>query len=182
MGAGRQVLRREDRLRSAIAAGPTAVDANGADGWIRALALAPHPEGGWYRRIHTSSLHVACGGRTRPALTSILYLLRAGEIGRWHRVASDEAWHLCAGSPMELTRADPDFMRIETGRLGPPPDEPAIVVPAGYWQTASSTGEFTLCGCTVGPSFDFADFSLLADDDAARSRLAHCAPEWLACV
>lgn len=83
---------------------------------------------------------------------------------------------------MELTRADPEFMRIETRLLGPPPDEPAIVVPAGYWQTARSTGEFTLCGCTVGPGFDFADFALLADDDAARSRLARCAPQWLARV
>lgn len=156
----------------------TTASAGTADDWIHALGLAPHPEGGWYRRIHTSALQVDCGARTRPALTSILYLLRAGEIGRWHRVASDEAWHVCAGAPLELTRADPEFMDIETSRLGPP-GLPAIVVPAGHWQTARSTGAFTLCGCTVGPGFDFADFALLAEDPAARATLAARAPGWL---
>jgi predicted cupin superfamily sugar epimerase len=35
------------------------------------------------------------------------------------------------------------------------------VVPAGVWQAARPLGErYALCGCTVAPGFDFADFDL----------------------
>jgi uncharacterized protein len=34
------------------------------------------------------------------------------------------------------------------------------VVPAGTWQAAEPEDESVLCGCTVAPGFDFADFEL----------------------
>jgi uncharacterized protein len=34
------------------------------------------------------------------------------------------------------------------------------VVPAGIWQAAEPEDEAVLCGCTVAPGFDFADFEL----------------------
>jgi predicted cupin superfamily sugar epimerase len=40
---------------------------------------------------------------------------------------------------------------------------PLEVVPAGCWQAARTTGEYTLVGCTVAPGFEFADFRLLKD-------------------
>jgi predicted cupin superfamily sugar epimerase len=33
-------------------------------------------------------------------------------------------------------------------------------VPAQAWQTAESTGDWTLVGCTVAPGFDFAKLEL----------------------
>ena len=39
-------------------------------------------------------------------------------------------------------------------------ERPQIVVPAGWWQSARSLGEWTLVGCTVAPGFDFAAFEL----------------------
>jgi uncharacterized protein len=33
-------------------------------------------------------------------------------------------------------------------------------VPADAWQTAETTGEWTLVGCTVAPAFEFAKFEL----------------------
>jgi predicted cupin superfamily sugar epimerase len=49
---------------------------------------------------------------------------------------------------------------------------PVQVVPAGCWQAARSAGTYTLVGCTVGPGFDFTDFSLLEDgsDEARKIR------------
>jgi len=62
-------------------------------------------------------------------------------------------------------------------RLGSVGNEtrPSVVVPAGVWQAAKTTGAYTLVGCTVGPGFEFADFSLLADtpDVASRFRARH---------
>ena len=37
--------------------------------------------------------------------------------------------------------------------------------PAGVWQAAEPVGDAVLCGCTVAPGFDFADFRM-ADRDA----------------
>ena len=47
------------------------------------------------------------------------------------------------------------------------------VVPAGHWQAArASRCDYALVGCTVGPGFDFADFSFLRDAPDALARLS----------
>ena len=51
------------------------------------------------------------------------------------------------------------------------------VGPAGHWQAAQSTGDYTLVGCSVGPGFDFADFKLLRDDPALASRFREAFPD-----
>ena len=143
---------------------------------VQALGLQPHPEGGHYRRIHASRLRVSPedGRGARPALTAIHYLLGPGECSRWHRVASDEAWHYIEGAPLALFDADPGFEQVEMRSLGPfaPGAEPLRVVSHGRWQAARSTGAYTLVACTVGPGFDFADFEMLRDrpDEAAFVR------------
>jgi predicted cupin superfamily sugar epimerase len=38
------------------------------------------------------------------------------------------------------------------------------VVPAGHWQAARSTGEWTLVTCTVSPGFRFEGFELAEPD------------------
>ena len=44
-------------------------------------------------------------------------------------------------------------------------NNPIEMIPSGYWQAASSTGEFTLTSCCVGPGFDFNDFQMLRNID-----------------
>src|SRR3970040_204526 len=86
---------------------------------IRTLALRPHPEGGHYGEVFRSSRRVRALDRDvdRAALTTIYFLLTAGEHSRWHRVRADEAWHWCEGDPLELLRlAHPGVRRV---RLGP---------------------------------------------------------------
>ena len=53
-----------------------------------------HPEGGYYAVVFRSVSVVApADGRgTRPALTTIYFLLPEGALSRWHRVWSDEVW------------------------------------------------------------------------------------------
>jgi hypothetical protein len=51
------------------------------------------------------------------------------------------------------------------------------VVPAGCWQAARPTGSYALVGCSVGPGFDFADFTMLGDDPAAVERVTTRFPE-----
>ena len=143
---------------------------------IAALHLTPHPEGGWYRELSRSTERVTrADGAPRDALTTIYFLLAAGAHSRWHRVEADEVWHHYEGAPLELLCIDPALETLRVIPLGPVDargTRPVHTVPAGWWQAARTTGEYTLVGCTVGPGFDFADFALLDDrpDDASTLR------------
>lgn len=136
-----------------------------SDDLIAALGLQPHPEGGWYAEVFRSASTVqpADARGTRSALTTIYFLLTAGQTSRLHRVVSDEVWHFYEGNPLELTVAPGDLATLSRVTLGPAGESSAPVhaVPAGFWQGARPVGAYALVGCTVGPGFDFADFELL---------------------
>jgi Uncharacterized conserved protein, COG3542 len=127
---------------------------------IAALAMQPHPEGGWY----TETFRDAHGG-PRGHSTAIYYLLEAGQRSHWHRVLpAAEVWHYYPGSPLALHRSD-DGETIQTTILGldlTTGQRPQAVIPAQSWQAAESLGAFTLVGCTVAPGFVFEAFEMAA--------------------
>jgi predicted cupin superfamily sugar epimerase len=104
---------------------------------IDLLGLAPHPEGGHFRETFRD---VSVDG-ARAASTAIYFLLREGEVSRWHRVDAVEVWHWYAGAPLVLSIADD----------------------AGH-RAVHSLGEWTLVGCTVAPGFEFAGFEMAPPD------------------
>ena len=126
-----------------------------AEAIIAKLGLQPHPEGGWYRQTWVGPM---VGGRASG--TAILFLLKAGERSHWHRVDADEIWLWHAGAPLVLSMG---VDRAVEHRLGPDVlggEVVQAVVPAGWWQAARSTGEWTLVSCTVSPGFRFEGFEL----------------------
>lgn len=133
-----------------------------ADQIIAALGLLPHPEGGYFKETFRDSEPE--GGRA--CSTAIYFLLKAGEVSRWHRVDAVEIWHWHAGAPLALAIASPEGAS-ETLRLGPAildGERPQGVVAKGYWQQAWSLGAWTLVGCTVAPGFEFSGFEMAAPD------------------
>ena len=129
-----------------------------ADDIIALLELLPHPEGGHYRETFRDTR--GAGGRAFS--TAIYFLLREGEVSRWHRVDAAEAWHWYAGAPLELLVAA-EGHDTKRHTLGPSllrGERPQAIVPAHYWQQARSTGQWTLAGCTVAPGFTFEAFEL----------------------
>lgn len=134
-----------------------------ADRLIAQLHLAPHPEGGHYRRVYESAVTVEHAGHRRPALTAIQFLLSQGEVSRWHRVDADEAWHWQDGGALELQEFDVESGRLDTMRLDSAArGGPAMhVVRAGRWQSARPLSAYTLVACTVAPGFVWDGFALL---------------------
>ena len=125
---------------------------------IAALELAPHPEGGWYRRTWVA----AAEDGVRPAGSAIYYLLLQGEVSAPHRVDATELWHFYDGDPLELHREWPDG-RSDVQVLGPDVSSghsPQVVVDAGVWQSARPLGRYALVGATVTPAFVFEGFEL----------------------
>lgn len=130
-----------------------------ADEIIDRLQLEPHPEGGHYRQTWRDEPV----GDGRGVGTAIYFLLRAGERSAWHRVDADELWHFHSGDALVL-RVSPDDDTVSTTiRLGAALDEgqePQARVPRRWWQSAESTGAWTLVSCTVSPAFHFDGFEL----------------------
>ena len=126
---------------------------------IRLLDLKPHPEGGHFREMFRDKRQVE---DNRAASTAIYFLLARGERSHWHRVDAVEVWHWYAGAPLELEIAQGEG-RIERVTLGndlASGQRPQAIVPAHAWQAAQTLGDWTLCGCTVAPGFEFARFEL----------------------
>ena len=148
---------------------------------IRLLDLTPHPEGGYYRVVFRSPRMVRASDSAveRAAITTIYFLLVAGQHSRWHRITSDEVWHYYEGDPLELIWLDAGGTLAQHRLLGLPTDKcrPVQIVPGGCWQAARSLGEYTLVGCSVAPGFEFSELSLLADDSEAQALVRDRFPE-----
>lgn len=136
---------------------------------IEELKLIPHPEGGFYRETHRSAIVLpTLPGYPGPrrACTSILFLLPAGVVSRWHRVASEELWLFHEGDPLTLAiRPSMTADDIETHVLSR--HHLQACVPPNAWQQAEAGGGphgYALVGCVVAPGFEFEDFEMASPD------------------
>jgi len=147
---------------------------------ISQLGLSAHPEGGHYRETYRASEQVKTPRGPRAASTAILFLLSAGERSCWHRIRSDEVWHVHSGGGLLIHQLSPSGV-VQTTRLGmaiTAGERPQHVVPSGAWFAAepAAGSPWSLVSCTVAPGFEFADFELaraeqLLEHDTALSRV-----------
>jgi uncharacterized protein len=147
---------------------------------IEALGLQPHPEGGFYAETYRAPAlpHELPGRGLRSASTAIYFLLRAQDFSALHVVASDEAWHHYLGDTLELHCFDAHGQHrlVRLGSSLAAGERPQHVVRAGELQgarVASGPHGFVLCGCTVAPGFDFADFRMPARRELHDQLPAH---------
>lgn len=137
------------------------------DFWVKKLGLQAHPEGGFYKETYRSEEAIPAEALPprfkgkRNFSTAIYYLLGEGDFSAFHRILSDETWHFYAGEPLQLLIIKPsgELHEITLG-IGESQQTPQFTVKAGDWFAAKSTGDYTLCGCTVAPGFDFYDFEM----------------------
>ena len=139
--------------------------------YIEKLNLQPHPEGGYYRRNWQSSFTAdvvdSSGKVTHPrrALgSSILYFLAAPEFCAWHRLTCEEMWHHYAGSSLKihLLSMQNGWETFVLGSEIMNGELPQIIIPPRTWFCAElvDSGSFGFYGCTLWPSFTYADFEL----------------------
>ena len=135
----------------------------GADELIKALDLAPHPEGGWYRETWRAE---AADGE-RAAASAVLYILEPGQRSHWNRVDAHEIWLWHSGDPIDVSVAPSDDGPSRIVRLGgrvTEGEQPQLIIPAGQWQSANpapgGTAGYTLISCIVAPAFEFGGFEL----------------------
>lgn len=132
--------------------------------WISRLQLTTHVEGGSFCEYYRSPLLVDTAKGKRNSCTGIYFLLEQGQFSAFHRIASDELWHFYGGASLQVFELEQGGeLNIHT--LGNQPDlgqQLQCVIKAGNWfASAPAPGSaYSLCGCTVSPGFDYADFEL----------------------
>src|SRR6478752_5148306 len=134
---------------------------------IETLQLRPHPAGGFFTEtFRAEPLPFPLGERgERSASTAIYFLLRAQDFSALHVVSSDEVWHHYYGDALELHcfGSERRHRQVLLGSALQRGELPQHVVRRDELQAARvSAGPhgFVLCGCTVAPGFDFADFRM----------------------
>jgi len=147
---------------------------NSAADWISRLDLAPHPEGGWFRRIYTCAREINLGAHARPLATSIYYLLDSQQPrGCLHRNRSDILHFLIDGGPLEYCVLDAagELRRIRLGGDG----ERFLLVAGGCWKASQLIDDAThgLVAEVVTPGFDFADHEFADEAQIAREYPKH---------
>ena len=158
---------------------------------IEQLNLAPHREGGYFRRTYAAKMAVSItkdrekasenepGSKLqRPIMTSILYLLTS-ESPTLHLNLnrSDIIHYYHSGSPVEFIIIHPDGT-IRREVLGPnvlSGEHPQVMVGGGCWKAATMANMregFSLTSEAVAPGFDYDD-NILASEEDIRSRFPH---------
>jgi predicted cupin superfamily sugar epimerase len=155
---------------------------NSANYWKEKLQLTSHIEGGAFREVYRSSLILPQSALSpehngaRSASTSIYFLLEYGEFSAFHRIASDELWHFYDGHYLCIyeIKENGELQKHLLGRNVENGESLQILIPAGSWFASRVETEngYALCGCTVAPGFDFADFEL-----AGRKKLQGLFPQ-----
>lgn len=123
---------------------------------IQKLNLIPNVEKGWFVETYRDS---TTNQNHRSVSTAIYYLLE-GSVGpsNWHRIDATEVWHHYAGAPLKLELGSKNSTMNES-ILGSDIFEnqiPQVVIEKKVWQRATSLGEWSLVGTTVGPGFELA--------------------------
>ena len=164
-----------------MAESPAADERPTARAVIEQLALAPHPEGGYFRRTYTSAQRSG----DRPAMSAIFYLLTAhSNTGHLHCNRSDILHFWQAGGALRYTLLHPGG-ELEQVVLGPDLSAGQCLqlrVAGGVWKASELLdGDYGLISEAVCPGFDDADqrmasAELLADYPQHRGILAPLLP------
>lgn len=130
---------------------------------IKILNLKPHPEGGFYSEVYRSKIEIQSPQGERSLATSIYFLLRSGDVSRFHRIKSDELWFWHEGSPLSIHVLNSESHQVK--KLGPihaHECQPQHLVPANtiFGSTVDYPDSYALVSCLVTPGFDFKDFQL----------------------
>jgi len=141
-----------------------------AEYWINHLGLTPHPEGGYFRETYRSPEMLLPAGlparysSVRVCSTAIYFLLKSGQVSKFHRLQSDEIWFYHAGIALTvyLIETDGTLCQILLGTALDKGEQPQVRIKHGVWFGANVNQEnaYTLVSCTVAPGFDFDDFEL----------------------
>lgn len=147
-----------------------------AEYFIDKLGLKPHIEGGYFKELYGNSLKSPEG---RPLSTTIYYLLKSGQVSKFHRLKSDEIWFYHCGSPLLVHQIDQGgtLSTVALGLMAEMGEHPQLLVPGNtvFGAEVKNEDSFCLVSCMVSPGFDYQDFTLFSSDELCAIFPGHSA-------
>jgi len=143
---------------------------NSAEYFISKLRLEKHIEGGYFREIYRSSISIGdkclhsdiCSDRS--LLTTIYFLLKSGEVSKFHKLKFDEIWFHHYGSSLLLhvIEENGDYKPLKLGLDIENGELPQVLVKGNsiFGAELLHKNSFSLLSCIIAPGFDYADFTL----------------------
>lgn len=126
--------------------------------YISRFNLQPHPEGGYFAPAYRSEEIIAAKRGTRNLYSSIYFLIEKDSPSRFHRLQTDEIWHLYDGSlTLHTITEKGDYNQTRMGDEENPIFQ--FRIEKNTWM-AAETDSFAFFGCTLSPGFDFEDFEM----------------------
>lgn len=141
---------------------------------IERFKMEPHPEGGYFCKGYSDAPCFYPNfpdqkfDGSRRLYSSILYLLEKDDFSAFHRLETDEMWHHYLGGELVFYVISPTGS-LQVQKVGKTLDEGSVfqfLVPHHHWfAVVPGAGfDFALCGCTLSPGYDDADFELASRD------------------
>lgn len=117
---------------------------------ITMFAMERHHIAGWYS-VHYSDTETW----GRPKFTSLYFVLSGEEPLPMHKLDGIEVWHFYAGAPAEMmvTNGGQSEQVSLLGADLSAGQRPQLAVPAYFWHSCRSLGDWTLLGCTMSPGY-----------------------------
>lgn len=146
-----------------------------ADQYIFKLGLEPHVEGGYFKETYRNSLTVPGANIAknidgeRSLSTVIYFLLKSGQVSRFHQLKCDEIWFYHCGCAMTIHMIDEEggFKSVRLGLNTEKGEMPQLLIPAGvvFGSEPAEKDLFSLVSCLVSPGFDFRDFKMFSANE-----------------
>ena len=133
---------------------------------VEKFNLTAHPEGGFYSETYRSEIELP--GMERQIMTTIYFLLRSGEVSKFHRIKSDELWFFHQGSPLLVHTLDNSgHTAFELGNDILNGETPQYLVKGDtiFGSAVRDEDSYSLVSCVCAPGFDFRDFELFEAKD-----------------
>lgn len=138
-----------------------------ADEIVKALDLAPHPYGGFFKSVQRSAINVKPLNDERgprSAASVIHFVMKKGDINPWHKLKSEESVFYHKGASVKFHIID-DEGNLECKVVGDTLVDPNAsfcqVVPAGVWFAgellADEEDSFGFFSASVTPGFHYDD-------------------------
>ena len=135
---------------------------------IRKLNLKKHPEGGYFSETYRCSKTISLSSDNvidRNLATNIYFMLKSGQVSKFHRLKSDEIWYHHSGSPLKVYMIDKNcnLQIVNLGDITERECQPQLIIPGGtiFGAEVILPETYSLIGCAVMPGFDFEDFELI---------------------
>lgn len=146
-----------------------------ADYFISKLGLKSHIEGGYFKEIYKNSFDITDNDFSfdfegkRSLSTTIYFLLKSGQVSKFHQLKFDEIWFYHYGCPMIIHTINNsgEHQQSKLGLNIEMNETPQVLIPANtiFGAEPMENNSFSLVSCLVSPGFDFRDFKLFDEKE-----------------